>query len=99
MAVSETRIATPLAARYVTQLCEHFEHEHQFAVSYTADAGRIAFNSGACTLRAEPELLVIRAEAVDAASLDRIKAVIVRHLKRFAFRDKPDIEWGVATAA
>jgi uncharacterized protein len=88
---SEARLATPLAQRYMTQLCKHFEHRLQ--VSYSAAEGEIAFPSGTCRLDAAPDLLVLRAEAEDAAQLARLESTVARHLERFAFRDKPEIAW------
>jgi hypothetical protein len=90
-ATSEARVATPLAQRYMTQLCKHFEH--RLAVSYDAAAGRIAFPTGLCRLEAGPEVLVLHAEAADAGALDQLESVVARHLERFAFRDKPQIAW------
>jgi uncharacterized protein len=95
-AASEARVATPLAQRYMTQLCKHFEH--RLAVSYDTAAGRIAFPSGLCRLEAGPDVLVLHAEAADPGALDQLESVVARHLERFAFRDKPAIVWQRAAA-
>lgn len=89
--VSEARIETGLAQRYLTQLCRHFEH--RLPAQYDADQGSIAFPEGVCRLEARPDLLILRAEATDAPSLARLEDVVARHLGRFAFRDKPPIAW------
>ena len=88
---SEALVATPLAARYVTQLCKHFGH--RLAVTLDGTKGSIAFPSGVCRLAAEPGLLVLGARSPHESSLSALEAVVARHLERFAFRDKPSIVW------
>ena len=91
MMQSEARIATERASRYLQQLCKHFAHK--LPTSHTPQEGRIEFGMGVCALQAEPETLVLTADAPDAESLDRLEDVVARHLERFAFRDKPEIRW------
>ena len=91
---SEARVATAMAQRYMIQLCKHFEH--RLAVSYTTEAGSIAFPSGTCRLEAAPDLLILRAEAQDEEQLGQLEQVVSRHLERFAFRDKPQLAWSRA---
>ena len=93
---SEARVATTMAQRYMTQLCKHFEH--RLTVSYSAEAGSIAFPSGICRLEAAPGLLVLRAEAQDEEQLGQLEQVVARHLERFAFRDPPAIAWSRPSA-
>jgi len=94
---SEARVATALAQRYMTQLCKHFEH--RLPARYTVADGSIEFVNGVCRLAVpEPELLVLRAEAADEAALGQLEGTIARHLERFAFRDKPAIDWHRAAA-
>jgi len=88
---SEAAIATPLALRYMTQLCKHFEH--RLSVYRWEGNGTIAFPSGLCRLEAGPERLVVKAEAPDPEQLAQLEGVVARHLVRFAFRDPPAIEW------
>lgn len=88
---SEARVATARTSRYLQQLCKHFAHK--LPTSHTAEAGRIEFSIGVCTLAAGPETLILTAESPDAPSLDRLEDVIARHLERFAFRDKPEVRW------
>jgi hypothetical protein len=82
MIATTARIHTPLAARYLTQLCKHFEHK--LPVTHGNGAGSIAFSSGVCTL------------AADDASLAQITDVVSRHLVRFAFREPLSVEWSAA---
>jgi hypothetical protein len=92
---SEARLKTEFAARYMTQLCKHFEHRQK--VAYTADHGRIEMRSGLCTLAVEPGILILRAEAADAESLARLQGAIISHLERFAFREKLEVQWEAQT--
>ncbi len=94
--ISEARVETALAQRYLTQLCKHFEH--RFAVSQGGGAGNIAFPFGTCRLEAAPDLLILRAEVRDPALLEQLESVVARHLERFAFRDTPAIVWNRADA-
>ena len=89
--VSESRVRTERASRYLGQLCMHFEHK--LPTTYDKDHGRIAFDAGTCHLDVEEKVLVIRAEADDEVSLARLRGVVGSHLERFAFRDKPEILW------
>jgi hypothetical protein len=45
------RIATLQAARYLAQLCKHFEHRRP--VEHDTAFGKIVFAAGECHLRAE----------------------------------------------
>jgi uncharacterized protein len=88
---TEARVATLLPARYMAQLCKHFGHK--IPASYTADSGRIEFESGFCTLQVESGVLVLRGESDDEASLARLEIVVARHLERFMWRETPQIAW------
>ena len=93
MHVSEARVPTASASRYLQQLCKHWGHK--FAVEFSPEKGRIPFAADrCCLLEAGPDHLVLRIEAADAASLERMEGVVVDHLKRFAFReDLSAIAW------
>ena len=88
---SAARVATPMAQRYMTQLCKHFEH--RLPAEYGASEGRIEFPTGSCRMEAQPDLLILHAETKDADALGQLESVVARHLERFAFRDKPEIAW------
>ena len=88
---SVAEIATPLAGRYLTQLCKHFEHK--CPVSHEAGSGSIGFVAGECRLLAEAGVLTLACEAADAALLEQVQDVVARHLLRFAFREEMRIEW------
>jgi uncharacterized protein len=88
---SEARVTTARAARYLGQLCKHFAH--RVPAAHAETQGRVEFPWGICTLEAVGDVLILRAEAKDMASLDRVEDVVARHLERFAFRDKPEVRW------
>jgi hypothetical protein len=88
---STTTIATPQAAKYLAQLCKHFDHKCPVTVS--GDTGQITFTIGRCELRAGAETLTISATATDPAELEPLKDVVIRHLVRFAFREELAVDW------
>jgi len=93
MRISEARVPTASASRYLQQLCKHWSHK--FAVEYTPAKGSIPFAADRrCLLEATPDHLTMRIEAGDEAALARMEGVVVDHLKRFAFReDLGSIDW------
>ena len=91
MNTSEARVATTSARRYLGQMCSHFGHRRPATTD--GDTGRIGFEGGDCVMRAEAEALVLRIEAEDEASRERLEGVAARHLERFMFREPPTIEW------
>jgi hypothetical protein len=84
-------VPTDKARRYMSQLVKHFAHKVETGLD--EDSGHIAFDFGRCDLSAQPNGLVLKAQAADAASLARLQDVIVRHLERFAFREPVAVSW------
>ena len=68
-------------------------------MSLTESHGCITFETGICTLAAEPDALDIHVLAADAAALDRLRDVVARHLERFAFREALMMQWEDAVEA
>jgi hypothetical protein len=91
MAQSTARIATPLASRYLQQLCKHFAHK--MPVEFTPEHGRIELRSGICLLDAEADTLMLSVEAADDTALESLQEVVRRHLERFAWKDVPQFVW------
>jgi hypothetical protein len=91
MNMSTATIETPLAARYLTQLCKHFEHK--LPVTHGDGAGSIAFSASVCTLAARENVLALTAEAPDDAALAQVQDVVARHLVRFSFREPLVVNW------
>jgi hypothetical protein len=88
---STTTIATPHAAKYLAQLCKHFDHKCPVTVS--GDTGQITFTIGRCDLKSEAEVLTISVTATEPAELEPLKDVVIRHLVRFAFSEELAIDW------
>jgi hypothetical protein len=88
---SQAHVPTPLADRYIAQLCKHFGHK--IPASHSETDGRIEFPFGLCTLLARDEELVLVAEAADEASLARVEDVCGSHLERFMWREQPVVSW------
>jgi len=88
---SRAAVETKRAARYLTQLCKHFQHKRP--VTLGERSGRIAFAVGDCRLDAQDTLLTLALEAPDEAQLAQLQDVVARHLRRFAFRDELQIDW------
>jgi hypothetical protein len=88
-------VHTPHAARYLSQLCKHFEHKT--AVSLDGDTGVIAFiGMGICDLAAGSEGLALSLTSPDPVQLGKLQDVVGRHLLRFAFREDMAITWRAA---
>ncbi len=88
---STASVATPQAARYLSQLCKHFQHK--LPVTLEDAAGHIAFSIGECDLRAAPGVLLLSLHAPDATQLPQLQDVVARHLLRFAFREELHVVW------
>jgi hypothetical protein len=88
---SIAEITTPKAARYLQQLCKHFEHKRP--VTYDERSGQIAFSIGDCRLDAAETVLRLSLAAPDSAQMAQLQEVVARHLLRFAFREEMQIDW------
>jgi len=95
MMIAECRVETVSASKYIAQLCKHFAHK--ITVEYDATSGRADFPWGVCRMSAGGETLALRCEAPDAEGLNRMKAVIEDHLLRFAWRERPTLDWTSAS--
>ena len=91
---SVAKVATPMARRYLAQLCKHFQHK--CAVTLEDSRGRITFTAGDCLLAADGDTLTLALDAPDEASLTQLQDVVDRHLVRFAFRETLRINWQAA---
>lgn len=95
MTTATARCETPAASRYLGQLCKHFAHK--ITVDYDPatdpDAGLAHFPWGTCAMRSAEGALTVEVQADDAEALARIQAVIDDHLRRFAWREKLELDW------
>lgn len=79
------------ASKYLQQLCKHFAHRRP--VTFDPQSGEIDFSTGQCRLRAEEGVLHLALTAPDAAHMEQLQDVVVRHLVRFAFRETLEVRW------
>ena len=78
-------------ARYGKQLASHLGHK---ANVETLDNGWVAHIAGGLGyITPEDTTLTLIAEGIDAASLDRIKDVLERHLRKFAGENDLTVAW------
>lgn len=88
---SRATVETSHASKYLQQLCKHFAHK--VAVEYDPTSARVDFPFGDCRMRADGHELTIECDADSPEGLARAQLVIVDHLARFAWREKPAIVW------
>jgi hypothetical protein len=97
--IAEARVATDRSSRYLVQLCRHVNlvaranPQMQAHVEWSDDSGVIRFGWGRCTLRAEPGVLTLRAEATDEASLHQLEQRVARRLEQVGRRDRLTVTW------
>ena len=84
-------IQTEQASKYLQQLCKHFAHRRP--VTFDPQSGEIGFSTGTCRLEAKDNVLRLTLTAPDAAHMEQLQDVVVRHLTRFAFRETLEIAW------
>ena len=93
MSVTATsRVATERGERYRKQLASHFGNK----IGVVEEPGGTVLTwgfGGSTTLTVEDDALVMRADAEDAETLDRVKDVTGRHLERFGEKDGLVVTW------
>ncbi|MGX7707749.1 DUF2218 domain-containing protein [Methylobacterium sp. Gmos1] len=89
----ETRavVGTPHASRYLQQLAKHWAHK--FETTFDPHSARIALPFGEARLSATDAALTIDLSTDDAGKLPDFRAVLVRHIERFAFRETLHFDW------
>ena len=99
MPIAEARVSTERPGRYLVQLCRHINQMAQMHPQLGAQAewsdnhGVINFGWGQCTLRADPDVLILRAEAPDAESLHQLKQRVAGRLEQVGRRDRLTVTW------
>lgn len=95
MPTSEAFVVTDRAHRYVAQLRSHFAHEPRgISAKSESDEHLFAdFGWGTCSMRAQPQGLLLHAEAPDADKLDRIKRGVTVRLEQMGRRDALAVRW------
>jgi uncharacterized protein len=93
MSVTATsRVATERGERYRKQLASHFGNKIEVVEEPGGTVLRWGFG-GSTTLTVEDDALVMRADAEDAETLERVKDVTGRHLERFGEKDGLVVTW------
>ena len=109
MLITEARVETERSRWYLEKLCRHFAQKAEALpdVDYNGDAhppvtahvqwadgvGVASFGWGRCTLRADADSLIVRAEAPDQQHLRRVESLVGNHLERFGRRERLAVEW------
>ncbi|MPZ68927.1 MAG: DUF2218 domain-containing protein [Actinobacteria bacterium] len=99
MLIANARIETKRSSRYLVQLCRHVNeriHSHpgvDASIDWTHDRGVASLGPGRCTLRAEPGVLMLRAEAPDPESLRRVQERFGGLVERFGKRERLRVSW------
>jgi hypothetical protein len=89
---STSRVMTERGERYRRQLASHFGNKVEVVEEPSGTVLRWGFG-GSTTLTVEADALVMRANADDAGTLDRVKDVTGRHLERFGEKDGLVVTW------
>jgi hypothetical protein len=99
MLIAEATVETERSSRYLVQLCRHVDlvaqahPQMQAHVEWSDDRGVISFGWGRCTLRAEPGVLTLRAEAPDEESLHQLEQRVADRLEQVGRRDHLTVTW------
>jgi hypothetical protein len=104
MLIAEARVVTERSGRYLVQLCQHLNKAAQrnpqlrARVEWSADRGQISFGWGRCTLRADPGVLTLRAEAADEGHLHQVQQRIAHRLEQIGREQPPSRPTGATQA-
>jgi hypothetical protein len=99
MLIAKASVATDRSSRYLVQLCQHIHlvtqrhPQMQAHVEWSDDHGVISFGLSRCTLRADPGVLTLRAEAPDEESLHQLEQRIADRLMQVGRRDHLTVTW------
>lgn len=88
---SSAFVTTDTPARYISRLCKHFAHK--IPVSFDDARGRIEFNAGLATLKAENHGLRLQVESASNDDLQRLQDVVASHFERFAWQEALTLDW------
>jgi hypothetical protein len=107
MLTAEARVRTDHPGRYLVQLGRHARQVHRLRhdrddaqpppavahVEWSQTSGVVDFGRGRCTMRVSGNLLTLRAEAADEASLQLVQDLVTRNIERFGRRDHLRVSW------
>ena len=92
MLVTEAKVPTAHASRYLQQLSKHWSHKLCRHLRRDAKHDPLSEDRKA-ELTASPDHLQIRLSVSDEETRDRMQKVIEDHLNRFAFRETLEYAW------
>jgi uncharacterized protein len=84
-------VPTDAPERYAKQLVSHLGRRVEFATDGAVSTAAIAGGTG--VIEVGDGVLILRAEAPDAETLDRVQDVLGRHLERFGQRNELTVVW------
>jgi hypothetical protein len=99
MLSAEARVATGRSSRYLVQLCRHIDQvaranpQMRAHVEWSDDHGLLDFGWARCELRAEPDALVLRAEAGDENGLRELERRVADRVEQIGRRDGLTVTW------
>ncbi|QSB03985.1 DUF2218 domain-containing protein [Natronoglycomyces albus] len=88
---SHARVDTDRPARYLKQLCSHFDRKANS--TFDEEKGRTDFEFGVCEFLVEQGALVLDLTAGDLDQLDKLEFVVGDHLERFGKKDGLAVNW------
>ncbi|KXK19883.1 MAG: hypothetical protein UZ15_CFX003001903 [Chloroflexi bacterium OLB15] len=88
---AEATVATANASKIMKWLCGHFKMK--VPAEYNDVSGHVNFPFGVCTMTATDTALLIRVQAPDAESFERVKLVVSDHLERFGRKEALTVVW------
>jgi hypothetical protein len=105
--IAEARVETAQPSRYLVHLCRHFNQEAeamphpdvQAHIEWSETDGVADFGFGRCTMQTDHGALMLRAEAPEDESLERVETLVAEHLERFGSRDELTVSWTPARRA
>ena len=97
--ISEARVETDRSGDYLRDVCQHVREtarhpRMQAHVELSDDGGVISLGGGRCTLRANPGVLTLIAEAPDEDGLRLIERRVGNLVKRLGKTDHLAVTWG-----
>jgi hypothetical protein len=84
-------VPTDAPERYAKQLVSHLGRKVEFTTEGASSTAPIAGGTG--VIEVGDGVLTLRAEALDAETLDRVQDVLGRHLERFGQRNELTVVW------
>src|SRR2546428_7752423 len=95
------RHANQMGRHRITRPPAHAGHSMPTGVTaeWSDTSGTVRAGGATCTLRATADALLLRAEAADEDTLDRLREMITRNLTRFSRREPLTVDWHGLEAA